>query len=143
VSSRPGPSYFFISLVSLCSARPPKQPFFFSRGLGWRMHLGVEVTELSTNKQHHLSRRPCVLSCFWNWSEVCMCAGVQHPVCVCVCVCVCAGVRRSESTSSTAIGGMRRSEEAKVSEEAVRRKDGGGGPRKLGMAKDGEAEEPV
>ncbi len=25
--------------------------------------------------------------------------------------------------------GMRRSEEAKVSEEAVRRKDGGGGPR--------------
>jgi hypothetical protein len=31
---------------------------------------------------------------------------------------------------------MRRSEEAKVSEEAVRRKGGGG-------AKDGEAEEPV
>ena len=30
--------------------------FFFSRGLGWRMHLGVEVTELSTNKQHHLYR---------------------------------------------------------------------------------------
>jgi hypothetical protein len=27
---------------------------------------------------------------------------------------------------------MRRSEEAKVSEEAVRRKGGGGGPRKLG-----------
>ena len=26
-----------------------------SRGLGWRMHLGVEVTESSTNKQHHLS----------------------------------------------------------------------------------------
>ena len=30
--------------------------------------------------------------------------------------------------------GMRRSEEAKVSEEAVRRKGGGGGPRKLGMS---------
>ena len=30
-------------------------------------------------------------------------------------------------------GGMRRSEEARVSEEAVRRKGGEGGPRKLGM----------
>jgi hypothetical protein len=39
-------------------------------------------------------------------------------------------------------GGMRRSEEAKVSEEAVRRKGGEGGPRKLGMGY-GEAEEPV
>ena len=27
-----------------------------SRGLGWWMHLGVEVTELSTNKQHHLKK---------------------------------------------------------------------------------------
>ena len=25
------------------------------RGLGWPMHFGVEVTESSTNKQHHLS----------------------------------------------------------------------------------------
>jgi hypothetical protein len=40
-------------------------------------------------------------------------------------------------------GGMRRSEEARVSEEAVRRKGGGGGPRNGGWAKDGEAEEPV
>ena len=39
-------------------------------------------------------------------------------------------------------GGMRRSEEARVSEEAVRRKGGKGGPRKLGMGY-GEAEEPV
>jgi len=38
--------------------------------------------------------------------------------------------------------GMRRSEEARVSEEAVRRKGGEGGPRKLGMGY-GEAEEPV
>jgi len=28
---------------------------------------------------------------------------------------------------------MRRSEEARVSEEAIRRKGGGGGPRELGM----------
>ena len=26
-----------------------------SRGLGWRMHCSAEVTESSTNKQHHLS----------------------------------------------------------------------------------------
>ena len=25
---------------------------------GWRIHCGVEVTELSTNKQHNLSRPP-------------------------------------------------------------------------------------
>jgi hypothetical protein len=25
------------------------------RGLGWRIHCGVKVTELSTNKQHTLS----------------------------------------------------------------------------------------
>jgi len=37
---------------------------------------------------------------------------------------------------------MRRSEEARVSEEAVRRKGGKGGPRILGMGY-GEAEEPV
>ena len=30
--------------------------FTRSRGFGRRMHLGVEVTESSTNKQHHLSR---------------------------------------------------------------------------------------
>jgi hypothetical protein len=27
----------------------------YTRGLGWRMHCGVDVTESSTNKQHHLS----------------------------------------------------------------------------------------
>ena len=37
---------------------------------------------------------------------------------------------------------MRQSEEAKVSEETVRRKGCEGGPRKLGMGY-GEAEEPV
>ena len=31
--------------------------------------------------------------------------------------------------------GMRRSEEAKVSEDAVRRRSGGGGPRELGMSR--------
>jgi hypothetical protein len=38
---------------------------------------------------------------------------------------------------------MSRSEEARVSEEAVRRKGGGGSPRNWEWAKDGEAEEPV
>jgi hypothetical protein len=42
-------------MILFISVRPPKQPlFFFSRGFGRRMHLGVEVTESSTNKQHHL-----------------------------------------------------------------------------------------
>jgi hypothetical protein len=29
--------------------------FITSRGFGWRIHCGVEVTESSTNKQHTLS----------------------------------------------------------------------------------------
>ena len=49
---------------------------------------------------------------------------------------------RSERAFVAGVVGMRRSEEAKVSEEAVRRKGGEGGPRKLGMGY-GEAEEPV
>jgi len=40
---------------------------------------------------------------------------------------------RSERAFIASGGGMRRSEDARVSEEAVRRKGGGGGPRKLGM----------
>ena len=40
---------------------------------------------------------------------------------------------RSERVPIASGGGMRRSEEARVSEEAVRRKGGEGGPRKLGM----------
>ena len=38
---------------------------------------------------------------------------------------------RSERVFVAGVVGMRRSEEAKVSEEAVRRKGGGGGPREL------------
>jgi hypothetical protein len=54
-----GPSYFFISLVlgplnSLVWYVPSLR---YTRGLGWPIHCGVEVTESSTNKQHHL----CVL----------------------------------------------------------------------------------
>ena len=40
---------------------------------------------------------------------------------------------RSERVLIASGGGMSRSEEARVSEEAVRRKGGGGGPRELGM----------
>ena len=59
--SRPGAARTIL-LFHIIGARPPKQLFFFSRGLGWRMHLGVEVTELITNKQHHLSREVSLIS---------------------------------------------------------------------------------
>jgi hypothetical protein len=54
---RLGPSYFFIPLVlgplnSLVWYVPSSR---YTRGLGWRMHCGAEVTESSTNKQHHIS----------------------------------------------------------------------------------------
>ena len=54
---RLGLPYFFISLVlgplnSLVWYVPSLR---YIRGLGWRMHCCVEVTESSTNKQHHLS----------------------------------------------------------------------------------------
>ena len=49
---------------------------------------------------------------------------------------------RRERAPIASGGGIRRSEEARVSEEAVRRKGGEGGPRTLGMGY-GEAEEPV
>ena len=57
-----GPSYFFLQLVlgplnSLVWYVPSVR---YTRGLGWRMHCGAEVTESSTNKQHHLSlHKPC------------------------------------------------------------------------------------
>ena len=41
---------------------------------------------------------------------------------------------RSEGAFVAGGKDMRRSEEAKVSEEAVRRKGGGGGPREVGMS---------
>ena len=51
---RLGPSYFFIPLVlgplnSLVRYVPSLR---YTRGLGWRIHCGVEITESSTNKQH-------------------------------------------------------------------------------------------
>ena len=54
---RLGPSYFFIPLAlgplnSLVWYVPSLR---YTRGLGWHMHCGAEVTESSTNKQHHLS----------------------------------------------------------------------------------------
>jgi hypothetical protein len=53
---RLGPSHFFIPLVlgplnSLVWYVPSLR---YTRGLGWCMHRGAEVTESSTNKQHHL-----------------------------------------------------------------------------------------
>ena len=62
VRSGPGAArtipFFFIPLVpgplnSLVWYVPSLR---YTRGLGWRMHCGAEVTESSTNKQHHLSR---------------------------------------------------------------------------------------
>jgi hypothetical protein len=58
-----GPSYFFISLVlgplnSLVWYVPSLR---YTRGLGWRIHCGVEVTESSTNKQHHHLQPQCTL----------------------------------------------------------------------------------
>jgi hypothetical protein len=51
---RLGPSYFFIPLVlgPLNSLLWYVPSFRYTRGLGWRVHCGVEV-ESSTNKQHH------------------------------------------------------------------------------------------
>ena len=40
--------------------------FFFSRDLGRRIHLGVEVTESSTNKQHHRSIRQQIIISYVN-----------------------------------------------------------------------------
>jgi hypothetical protein len=55
-----------IPLFHTISARPPKQPRMvrtflrYTRGLGWRMHCGAEVTESSTNKQHQSLCLLCV-----------------------------------------------------------------------------------
>jgi hypothetical protein len=55
---RLGPFYFFISLVlgPLNSLVWYVPSLMYTRGLGWRMHCGVKVTESSTNKQRHLSQ---------------------------------------------------------------------------------------
>ena len=52
---RLGPPYFFISLVldPLNSLVWYVSSLRYTRGLGWRMHCGAEVTESSTNRQHH------------------------------------------------------------------------------------------
>ena len=59
VRSGPGAARTIL-LFHTISARPLKQPRMvrtfhrYTRGLGWRMHCGAEVTESSANKQHHL-----------------------------------------------------------------------------------------
>ena len=50
---------------------------------------------------------------------------------------------RSERAPIASGGGMRRSEEARVSEGAVKRKGGEGGPSNWEWAKDGETEDLV
>ena len=52
---RLGPPYFFISLVldPLNSLVWYVSSLRYTRGIGWRMHCGAEVTESSTNRQHH------------------------------------------------------------------------------------------
>jgi hypothetical protein len=58
LGSKPGVARTIL-LFHIISARPSKQPRMvraflrYTRGLGWRIHCGVEVTESSTNKQHH------------------------------------------------------------------------------------------
>ena len=82
---RLGPSYFFIPLVlvplnSLVWYVPSLR---YTRGLRWRMHCGVEVTESSTNKQHHLSGDTSVDVFFFFerecMSEACKCVGNERP----------------------------------------------------------------
>jgi hypothetical protein len=70
---RLGPSYFFISLVlgplnSLVWYVPSLR---YTRGVGWRIHCGVEVTESSTNKQHISSPRMAR----WVRGDLCVCVG--------------------------------------------------------------------
>jgi hypothetical protein len=52
VRSGPGAARTIL-LSHIISARPSKQPKKKPRGFGWCIHRGVEVTELSTNKQQH------------------------------------------------------------------------------------------
>ena len=50
--------YIYIYYLSLLCMRNPAASgwrIHEPRGFGWRIHCGVEVTELSTNKQHSLS----------------------------------------------------------------------------------------
>ncbi len=69
---RLGPSCFFIPLV----LGPLNSLLFFSRGLGRRMHLAVEVTESSTNKQHQ--KKKVVPHTLVN-------SGIVHPTAVLIC----------------------------------------------------------
>ena len=85
------------------------------------MHGSVEDTKLSTNKQHSLSRRGGRLERMGPGAGVVVGEGEEEP-------------ERGAGAFVAGGKGMRRSEEAKVSEETVRRNGGGEGPRKLGMS---------
>jgi hypothetical protein len=89
VRSGPGAARTIL-LFHTISARPPSlvwyvPSFRYTRGLGWRMHCGAEVTESSTNKQHHLS------ACGWGTTrDVALTQGcttqliVQHVFTICL-----------------------------------------------------------
>jgi hypothetical protein len=71
---RLGPSYIFISLVlgplnSLVWYVPSLR---YTRDLGWRIHCGVEVTESSTNKQHHLCQKKVLVSIKRKCMSICI-----------------------------------------------------------------------
>jgi hypothetical protein len=59
-----GPSYFFIQLVlGPLNSLVWYVPYIrYTRGLGWRIHCGVEVTESSTNKQQQKSSESAPLN---------------------------------------------------------------------------------
>jgi hypothetical protein len=44
-----------IANLEIAGARYVSITFDRSRGFGWRIHCSIEVTELSTNKEHTLS----------------------------------------------------------------------------------------
>jgi len=69
---RLGPSYFFIPLVlGPLNSLVWYVPSLSSLSLGWRIHCGANVTESSTNKQHHLSMRVRVFAEVYYLKSVC------------------------------------------------------------------------
>ena len=63
-------------LCRLClQMEAPPHPYQPHTASGWRIHCGVEVTEMSTNKQHTLSLHLCL----WLWTLAVMLADAVAP----------------------------------------------------------------